>query len=369
MTDFPPHSTPESQERDLAEYLAFLAAHGEELVASSDPKAALEGALSGIAGLLDLDSGDLFLAEAKQALPRGAIELSHVHDRRFAPWDVDLLRAWTSLTALAMSKASLSAVVAERDRLSHELELAAEIQRNLLPRSDPETSPVFGLNLPARRVSGDFFDFFDLDDGAIAFAVGDVSGKGMNAALLMAKTASLFRCLGKVERDPAALLAVINREICETASHGMFVTMVAGLYMPGTGRIRFANAGHEPPLLRRPDRSYRNFPASAPPLGILPDLDFEICEADLAGGEFYVFTDGLTEYRYRNGEELGVDGLIQLVEALAEQPFAERLRILLEELDQAGWEARDDLTVLAIDDAWTAPDIVGGRSDEPPHAR
>ncbi len=92
--------------------------------------------------------------------------------------------------------------------------------------------PICGINRPIREVSGDFYDYFELPDGTIAFALGDVSGKGMNAALLMAKTASLFRCLGKTIRDPARLLSILNREICETTSRGMFVTMVAGLYEP-----------------------------------------------------------------------------------------------------------------------------------------
>ena len=85
-------------------------------------------------------------------------------------------------------------------------------------------------------MSGDFYDFFELADGRIYFGLGDVSGKGMDAALLMSKTASLFRCLGKTIHEPNILLATINRELCETAIHGMFVTMVCGLLDPATGK-------------------------------------------------------------------------------------------------------------------------------------
>jgi len=128
---------------------------------------------------------------------------------------------------------------------------------------------------------------------------------------------------------------------------------VAGHYRKDSGRIVFANAGHQPPLLRRPDRSYETFPAKAQPLGITPAIGLTEEHVQPDGGEFYVFTDGLTEYRHASGEELGVDGLIQLLEAHAEAPLAERLQSLLETLDQeTGWEARDDLTVLAIDDSW-----------------
>jgi len=282
----------------------------------------------------------------------GAVVLADRRGALFSAADLHVLKAALTPLALGLSNLDLGTAVAAQAGVRRELDLAAEIQCNLLPGSTPGGFPVHGLNRPIRKVSGDFFDYFPLDQGRIPFALGDVSGKGINAALLMAKVASLFRCLAKRIDDPAGLLELINREICETASHGMFVTMVAGLYDTSTGRVRFANAGHEPPLLRLPDRSYKSFPAEAPPLGILPDLGFETREIDLEGGEFYLFSDGLTEYRYGTREALGVDGLVQLIEILAEMPLAERLGALLAELDDEGWEVRDDLTVLAIDDAW-----------------
>jgi sigma-B regulation protein RsbU (phosphoserine phosphatase) len=270
----------------------------------------------------------------------------------FQTGDVKLLEAAAGLLTLAVANSEMARALERQEGVTRELELAAEIQRSLLPNADLAESPVIGLNLPIREVSGDFFDFFALSEGRISFALGDVSGKGINAALLMAKAAGLFRCLAKSGDSPADLLRGINREICETASRGMFVTMVAGVYDSTTGLVRFANAGHEPPLLRAPDRSYRSFPAAEPPLGILPELSFDNHEIKLAGGEFYIFSDGLTEYRYGAQEALGVEGLIQLVESLADLPLDQRLRALLSELDREGWQAQDDLTVLAIDDAW-----------------
>ncbi|MEE8271129.1 MAG: SpoIIE family protein phosphatase [Alphaproteobacteria bacterium] len=263
-------------------------------------------------------------------------------------------------TALGLSHARLAQTSAEQERDRRDLALAGEIQRSLLPKPDAAGSAVYGLNRPYRKVSGDFFDFFSPPDGLVRFALGDVSGKGMNAALLMAKTASLFRCLGKTMNDPADLLALINREICETASRGMFVTMVAGVYAPASGRVRFANAGHQPPLLRRTDRTYEEFPADAPPLGIIPEIAFDARTVDLDGGEFFIFTDGLTEYRHGDSDVLGVDGLIQMLETMADSPLEERLHVLLADLDRDGWEVRDDLTVLAIDDAKASRSLDGG---------
>ena len=281
----------------------------------------------------------------------GAIEILNKRDgSAFDARDINLLQAMSSSAALAISNARMAKALVEQERIRRELELAAEIQRSLLPR-DGGSGYISGLNRPIRQVSGDFFDYFVLPNGLVPFALGDVAGKGLNAALLMAKTASLFRCLGKGVHDPAALLANINREICETGGRGMFVTMVAGTYDPMTGHLRFANAGHLPPLLRRPDRSYADFPAEAPPLGIDARTTFENHELNLQGGEFYVYSDGLTEYRYGESEELGIDGLVQLLESLSGKPLGERLGALITELDQAGWESRDDLTILAIDDS------------------
>lgn len=269
----------------------------------------------------------------------------------------DFGRVVQGLCDLARANAALRERLAEQLQIGIGLEMAADLQQSLQPQCAPGHQPIWGVNLPARKLSGDFFDFYRLDDARIAFALGDVSGKGMNAALLMAKTISLFRCLGKRIETPAELLEAINAELYETASRGMFVTMVAGHYWIASGEVRLANAGHQPPLLRRRDRSYAAFAASAPPLGVLPvNLPREERLA-LDGGELYVFSDGLTEYRHRSGEELGVEGLIQLIEALAEAPLARRLEALLQTLEQeGGWEARDDLTVLAIDDAWVRSD-------------
>ena len=294
---------------------------------------------------------------ATDGRPYGVIEVTDRLDG--APFDQRdhlLLQIMANLAALAVSNARMAEALVQQEVTARELDLAAEIQRSLLPRARPGEFPVFGLNRPIRQVSGDFFDFFALPDQRIAFALGDVSGKGINAALLMAKAASLYRCLGKRTDDPATVLDWLNREIHDTASRGMFVTMVAGTYDPATGRLHFANAGHEPPLLRTPDHRYQAFRADAPPLGLLPGISFQTREVDLAGGEFLIFSDGLTEFRYGSREQLGVDGLIQMVEALSALPLAERLAAVLTELDQEGWRLRDDLTVLAIDDAWVKPD-------------
>jgi len=291
----------------------------------------------------------------------GAIELINKHGRdgRFEDADLALLEALCSSAAMALLNARLAASLVEQERVKREIELAAEIQRNLLPASGQSGFPLFGFNLPAREVSGDFFDYFTLADGRIAWCLGDVSGKGINAALLMAKTASLYRCLGKTETNPSLLLARINDEIVETATRGMFVTLIGGIYDPANDSVCFANAGHEPPLYQGPNGVFRDFPAAAPPLGILPSdassdgggNKFPQENVTLNGGGFYVFTDGVTEGKLPNGVSLGAQGVKRSLTENAMLPLDERLKAICRMLDRDDGALHDDITLLGIDAA------------------
>src|SRR5262245_3371066 len=287
----------------------------------------------------------------------GTIEvLNKQNGRPFNTKDQNLLRVMAASSALAISNARMADRLVAQERLQREIELAAEIQRHLLPAEEDETSPICGLLRPIQEVSGDFYDHFALPDGTIAFAIGDVSGKGLNASLLMSQTASLFRCLGKTVRDPARLMSILNREICATVSRGMFVTMVTGLYDPATGHVRFSNAGHIPPLLRRPNQRSIEMPADYPPLGVLPGSKYETEEVNLDGAQFVLCTDGVTEFRFGD-EELGTQGLDLLIDTARGKPLSQRLNAVVEELQRAGWRSRDDLTLLAIDDGMAARSV------------
>ncbi|MBL4616041.1 MAG: SpoIIE family protein phosphatase [Magnetovibrio sp.] len=289
----------------------------------------------------------------------GAIEVINKtsDDGLFSDDDLTLLEALAASAALAISNARMAAELAEKEVMRRELELAAEIQRGLLPDPRGGDFPVSGVNRPARVVSGDFFDFYTLYDGRIAFTLADVSGKGMNAALLMAKTASLFRCLGKDDLRPGRLLQRINAEVCETSLRGMFVTMVAGTYDPATGRVVLANAGHEPPLLHSLDDTFKALEATAPPVGIPTELTGSGPVPEevlyLNGGALYIFTDGATEGYIAPGEELGSDGFMEMIRSGGAQGLAPQARInrVADRLSGSGVVLRDDVTVLVIDDA------------------
>ena len=292
----------------------------------------------------------------------GAIEIINRigGDGLFNAEDLLLLETLAGAAALAINNFRLTHIIVQQERNQLELELAAEIQRDLLPRPSSRDFPIHGINIPARSVSGDFFDIMPLPDGRIWFNVGDVSGKGMNAALLMAKTSSLFRCLAKSAENPGQLLNAINNELCETNFHGMFVTMVGGLFNPGTGTLRLTNAGHEPPLhFDLATERFTAIPADAPPLGISQDIagpdGFPVSELHLAGGMLYVFTDGLTEATTFGGGMLGIDGVRALIRDHAEESPDLRLKSISGAVKLPGQSLRDDLTLLVVEDMGIAP--------------
>ena len=269
-------------------------------------------------------------------------------DRQFAASDVELLEALTASAALALANARFARSRIEHDRVRTELETAAAIQRNFLPSRMPQPFPVVGCNIAARTISGDLYDILPLPDGRISFCLGDVSGKSMNAALLMAKTASLYRCLAKREESPARLLASLNQELVETTTRGMFVTMVAGIYDPSAGTIVVANAGHEPILVEDAEGRFSRIAADGPPLGILDTTDFPEQTRSIRDGRAYLYSDGLTEARTPAGKALGGDGVEALIRARAAETPDRRVDGLLAEIKRLAH--RDDLTLLVIDD-------------------
>ncbi len=242
----------------------------------------------------------------------------------------------------------------ERDKLAAEinrdLSLAREIQQSLLPLNYGDDFPISGINISARILSGDFYDFFELANGDIYFTLGDVSGKGVNAALLMAKTSSLFRCLGKRIDKPDELLYEINNELCETSIHGMFVTMVAGRYSPESGEIHLVNAGNPPALLMMESGLCREFEASSPPLGVLPDTVYtEYCFM-LNDDSLYIYSDGVTESYMNDNSMLEISGLFRMIESMGKQLTpAERLHKIVEQLSQYNQVLRDDITLLLLE--------------------
>ena len=248
----------------------------------------------------------------------------------------------------------LEQTLKERDELAAELEqelqLAREIQESLLPSNLSEDFPITGINVSARQLSGDFYDYFELKDGRIYFNLADVSGKGVNAALLMAKTSSLFHCLGKHIHEPDKLLAHINNELCETAIRGMFVTMIAGIFDPKTGMVKLVNAGNPPALVLTREGKAQAIEATASPLGILPNTAFPLAkEINLNENCLCLFSDGATEGMLDGKEMLGLKGVLKLLLTHSDKPAKARLQAIVEEFQRASTQLHDDITMMLIE--------------------
>lgn len=284
----------------------------------------------------------------------GAIEIINKLDGGlFGDVDRDALRLLAAPTALALNIARMAGELLEQGRIQRELTMARRLQRSLLPKRRRGGYPLRALNLPAQEISGDFYDFFDMPDGRIAFALGDVAGKGLDAAFLMVRCASLLRWAGKEGLPPSEWMARANDELCEAIPPGMFVCALAGYYDPALRTAVWANAGF-PPLLRiSQEGDILRMPAEGPPLGILAGMSFPEQRCDVAGAALYMFSDGVTDVRDSDGKMLDIDGVeAALSEYAARSPEA-RLRRLVRLLQTL--RVTDDITVMLIE---------GGRAGE-----
>ena len=263
--------------------------------------------------------------------------------------DRKLLETLAGPAALAIRNAKMAKEMVEKNRMQKEIEIVGEIQKTLLSQNKNGKFPIAGINIPAKVVSGDFYNFSELGDGKYGFGVADVSGKGIKSSLLMSKASSLYRCLSKTIFSPAELLNILNNEICETTSRGMFVTMLVGIYDENKKELLLSNAGHEPPLIHNAEGKFKNFEDAGPPLGIAPKFKFTEQLISFANSSMYIFTDGITEIRDQNGEMLGSDGFKDYIKKYQSEPNTERLNKIIQDLVKSGRIQKDDLTIVSID--------------------
>lgn len=238
------------------------------------------------------------------------------------------------------------ALALERDR---EMDIAREIQCSLLPSDAASSGPVWARNVSARILSGDFYDFFERGDGCICFTLGDVSGKGLTAALLMAKTSSLFHCLGRRLTGLAKIMTVLNDELCESNVRGMFVTMIVGVFDPRTHALELVNAGHPPPLMRTGESEFVEIEASSLPLGIIPGTAYKSQTLSMRNASLYLYSDGVTEAVCDNGQELGLEGLRALLENASSLPPNARIEAIVNQVISPTGPLRDDLTLALLE--------------------
>ena len=239
-----------------------------------------------------------------------------------------------------------------RNRISKEVNLAAKVQENFLPKRDLQNYPVHGINIAAREVSGDFFSFYPHNE-SIYFIIADVAGKGVHAGMVMAKASTLFEVMSRDQVDPDEMMLHMNNDLFITKTSGMFVTCVLGKYNLLLDEISWVNAGHQPAIIRNNQGKYRNFDSEAPPMGVIYQKDksiYKINKQVLNGNKFYVFTDGLSESLDVEGKEIGIEGSIRVIEDNYTKESKKHLSDITKEIIKMSGSGKlsDDLTLISV---------------------
>jgi serine phosphatase RsbU (regulator of sigma subunit)/predicted ester cyclase len=241
----------------------------------------------------------------------------------------------------------------ERELIEQELGLARSIQQASLPKEVPrlegwQISPYYQ---PAREVGGDFYDFFDLEDGRVVVVVGDATGKGMPAALIAEATSNMLRAVAQAlgSSSPGGVLSRVNETLLARIPDNMFVTCFYAILDPKSGSLSYANAGHDLPYLWQSGEA-QELRARGMPLGLMPGMDYEEKEITLQADEAALFySDGLVEAHDPKGEMFGFPRLRELVAEHGEKrSLGDFLLEKLYTFTGEGWEQEDDITLLTL---------------------
>jgi sigma-B regulation protein RsbU (phosphoserine phosphatase) len=279
----------------------------------------------------------------------------------YSSTDLRLLQSVAMQTGLALENSQLTAAiaseVAQRERLNREVEIAREVQERLFPQQLP---PVAGLDYdgacrPALGVGGDYYDFLLLPNGKFGMAIGDVSGKGISAALLMASLqASLRGQAIQGTNDLATLMGNVNRLVFDASAENRYATFFYCQYDPTTHMLSYVNAGHNPPMIFRPDGDgwkIIRLDTGGPVVGLLPDFRYTQGEASLQPGDLFIgFTDGISESMNDAEEEWGEDSMAEFIKGCYGRPAAEVLVKVVKAADDfaAGAKQHDDMTMVVV---------------------
>ena len=271
--------------------------------------------------------------------------------QRFSEEDLDLLTVMANIAAVRIENVRLAEIEAADRLMRHELEQAAEIQRAILPAAAPAVQglDLAGYNAPCHTVGGDYYDFFPFPDGRVAVLLGDVSGKGMPAALLMTGLQARVQVLMDDPRDLGALMTRLNRATCVNCPSNRFITLFLCTLDGGSGQVQWANAGHNPPAIVRAGGAVEWVQGGGPPLGILRAAAYRPECASLAPGDLIaLYSDGVTEAINAADEEFGEERLAALLSARRGEPAAAIVQAIVAAVAAwyAGAPAADDITIV-----------------------
>lgn len=239
----------------------------------------------------------------------------------------------------------------ELARKEAELNFALEVQQALFPKKFPANGGLefSGVCVPASGISGDYFDVIQLSGGRIAFVLADISGKGISAAILMSNSHAVLRMLANAGHPPDEVCSQLNHHLYTITEASRFATMFYAEWSPDERRLRYVNAGHNPPLLLSAKGSER-LEAGGPPLGILSDFEFPVSVAGLESGDLLVlYSDGITEAGAGRGNDFGEARLGSVVAAHREKTLGEiQEQVLRAVRNHSGDEQEDDRTLLLV---------------------
>ncbi len=272
--------------------------------------------------------------------------------RFFTAQDLALFESFASHAALAIENARLFEEALEKRRMESDLEVAREIQQSLLPHDFPELSwaSIYGFNQPARQVGGDYYDVFLTDDGDLGFAVGDVSGKGVPASLVMSTLQSSFLAESSAHDDIAKVCERVNEFLVQRTTPERYATFFAAR-LSADGTLLYVNAGHNPPMLLRGDEVHR-LSGGGLPLGLFRGRTYELQESELRPGDLLlVFTDGVTEANDPEENEFGEERLLEVARANRDtdvRSLTEKVFAAIAEFSLGLDNPHDDITLLTV---------------------
>ena len=237
-------------------------------------------------------------------------------------------------------------------KLLKERELAGEVQKSLFPDISKFENFIYATNVPARDVSGDYYDVVNVTKNEYFFTLADVSGKGVKAGMYMAKASSIFRTLSNLSYPLEKVVFGVNNELVEAKFKGMFVTAVFGKFNTETAEVTFVNAGHESIMVFDRSKNFEFIKSELPPIGIVKYFTESMVKSktiNLKDKTFVVYTDGVTEGYLKNGEELGAEGVQRIVKGLDTTTPKNIVDSIAAELNWGAEKLRDDITCLALD--------------------
>jgi serine phosphatase RsbU (regulator of sigma subunit) len=271
--------------------------------------------------------------------------------REFTKDDLSLLTVMANTAAIRIENARLAEIEEADRRMQRDLSQAAEIQRGVLPAQAPRVAgaDMAGFNAACRTVGGDYYDFFVYPDGRAGLALGDVSGKGMPASLMMMALHARVQVLAEDPSDLAAFMSRLNKATCVNCPSNRFITFFFCVLDGGTGELAYANAGHNPPVLVRASGEARMVEGGGPVLGLLPMAPYGEMQARLDPGDILaLYSDGVTEANNTADEEFGEERLIEALRRHRAEPaetIVQAVRTALAEFT-AGAPQADDITLV-----------------------